>query len=295
MDSRFLEQYQSDCRQIEQALDQCFTEKPRYQVLYAAMRHSLLSGGKRIRPALLLAFCRLHGGTVEAALPFACAIEMIHTYSLIHDDLPCMDDDDLRRGRPTCHKVYGEAVAVLAGDALLNAAFEWMLTEGPEALPSERRLAAAKCIASAAGATGMIGGQTLDIEGNHKSIEALLEMYQMKTGALLRAAAEAGCILAGAGKTDCAAARAYALHLGLAFQIQDDRLDMEGDASILGKPIGSDAEMGKKTFYTFLGSEGCKERVAVETELAIDALADQDSPEADYLRQMAEFLSQRSK
>ena len=260
--------------QIETWLNECFQEREPRGDLYDAMYYSLLAGGKRIRPVLVLETCRMCGGDPAAALPFAGAVEMIHTYSLIHDDLPCMDDDDLRRGRPTNHKVYGEATAVLAGDGLLTAAFETMLELPPE-LPPERALAAAGLLARAAGGRGMVGGQVLDMagEGHSLSLAEVEELQRLKTGALIAAAAEMGCIVAGGTQEQRQAVRHYAERLGLAFQVRDDILDVVGDEATLGKPIGSDARSEKTTFVTLKGLDACRTLVKRLTGEAIEALA----------------------
>ncbi len=199
---------------------------------------------------------------------------MIHTYSLIHDDLPCMDDDDLRRGRPTNHKVYGEATAVLAGDGLLTAAFEWMLDPSVD-LPPERVLEAAGVLARAAGAQGMVGGQVLDMagEGHAMGLAEVEELQRLKTGALIRAAAEMGCVLAGGSEAQRQAVCRYAERIGLAFQIQDDILDVVGDEATLGKPVGSDAKSEKNTFVTLKGLEECRRLVEKLTGEAVEALS----------------------
>ena len=243
--------------------------------IYDAMQYSLLSGGKRLRPTIALAVCHMCGGDVETALPFACAVEMVHTYSLIHDDLPCMDDDDLRRGRPTNHKVYGEATAVLAGDSLLTAAFETIADHGT-GLSAERALAASACLGRAAGAKGMVGGQVLDMagEGHALSLSEVEELQKLKTGALISAAAELGCIVAGGSEEERVAVSRYAQNLGLAFQIQDDILDVIGDEATLGKPVGSDAESEKTTFVTLKGIEACRQLVRERTEHAKAALCE---------------------
>lgn len=268
--SKRLEQ---DQQLVERWLGSCFAHRTGYGAIYDAMHYSLMAGGKRIRPVLALETCRMCGGDVEKALPFACAVEMIHTYSLIHDDLPCMDDDDLRRGKPTNHKVYGEATAVLAGDALLTAAFE-MMTEYGRGLPAERVLEAVDCLSHAAGAAGMVGGQVLDMEGETRPLSVSeLELTQsLKTGALIRAAAEIGCIVAGGTREQRDAVARYAQCIGRAFQVRDDMLDVISTDEVLGKPIGSDAENGKTTFVTALGLEGCAALVEQLTGQAVDAL-----------------------
>ena len=254
-------------------LGRCLRNREPRGDLYDAMEYSLLAGGKRIRPVLTLECCRMCGGEPETALPLAGAVEMIHTYSLIHDDLPCMDDDDLRRGRPTNHKVYGEATAVLAGDALLTAAFEVILDA--RSLPPERLLTAAAVLARAAGGWGMVGGQVLDMagEGHALSLSEVEELQRMKTGALITAAAEMGCVAAGGAQEQRAAVRRYAEKLGLAFQIQDDILDVVGNAAALGKSVGSDARSEKTTFVTLKGVETCRKLVRRLTEEAKEALA----------------------
>lgn len=258
--------------------------------LAEAMAYSLLGGGKRLRPVLTMEFCRVSGAEPDLALPFACALEMIHTYSLIHDDLPCMDDDELRRGKPTNHVVYGEAVAVLAGDALLTRAFE--LASSSE-LPASQALQAIHILASQAGACGMIGGQILDMEGEKRSLsyEELVRLQKLKTGALMRAAAQMGCVIGGASEEQRKAADRFADCLGLAFQIQDDLLDIEGDPQILGKPIGSDAASGKCTFPALIGMEACKEKVKSLTEEAVAALTVFD--DRIFLQTFAEKLIAR--
>ena len=290
----YLEQMQQDCARVEEWLRTCFMGREPRADLYDAMRYSLLAGGKRLRPVLLLESCRMCGGDVEGALPFACAVEMLHTYSLIHDDLPAMDNDDLRRGRPTNHKVYGEATAILAGDGLLTAAFETMLEHGGD-LPAPRVLAAAACLGRAAGARGMVGGQALDMagEGHALALADVEELQRLKTGALIAAAAEMGCILAGGGAEARAAVRRYAEKLGLAFQIRDDMLDVVGDEATLGKPIGSDAENEKTTFVTLKGLEWCQdavERLTREAQEALDVF-----PEAGFLCWLAGELVARKK
>ena len=244
--------------------------------VFEAARYSAMAGGKRLRPALVLEFCRLCGGELRSALPFACALEMIHTYSLIHDDLPCMDNDDLRRGKPTNHKVYGEAMAVLAGDGLLNLAFEtasdpMLLAE----ITPQTQLRAIRTLCRASGMEGMIGGQVLDIEAEKRpiSLEELQTLQSLKTGALICAAAALGCIIGGAEKSRFDAGQEYARCIGLAFQIQDDILDIEGDEAVFGKPIGSDAQNQKSTYPSLLGLDACKQMVKDLSQQAVDALS----------------------
>ena len=268
-----MERLEQDRLRVEEQLQTCFAGTPAYQTLYDAMRYSLLAGGKRIRPVLVLETCRMCGGDPAEALPFACAIEMVHTYSLIHDDLPCMDDDDYRRGRLTSHKVYGEATAVLAGDALLTAAFGVMLAPERERL-GLRAMTAAGVLASAAGEDGMVAGQILDLDGEGKqlSLEGIEAIDVRKTGALLMAACEMGCILAGGTVEQRAAVRDYARHLGLAFQMRDDMLDVIGDQQKLGKATGMDAVHEKSTYVGLLGLEGCARKLEECTQAAKAAL-----------------------
>ena len=280
---------------VEQWLKGAFAGRERYARLYDAMEYSLLAGGKRIRPVLALESCRMCGGQTEQALPMACAVEMVHTYSLIHDDLPCMDDDDLRRGQPTNHKVYGEATSVLAGDALLTAAFETIAEHGT-ALGAEQALAISACLGRAAGARGMVGGQALDMagEGHSLSLSELEELQRLKTGALIAAATEIGCIAAGGGERERTAVRRYAQLLGLAFQIRDDMLDVEGDESKLGKPIGSDAANEKVTFVSLKGMEACEKLVNEKTEAAKEVLRS-TFEDTGFLCWLADKLVKREK
>lgn len=261
--------------------------------LIQAMRYSLEAGGKRVRPMLVLEFCRACGGEIHAALPFACAVEMIHTYSLIHDDLPCMDDDDLRRGRPSSHKKFGEAMALLAGDALLTLAFEIMLSpESMLAAGEQRASRAALTLASCAGAAGMVGGQALDLtsEGTPIPLKTLEMMDACKTGALITASCRMGCIVAGAGAQELSAAGAYASAVGLAFQIVDDILDVTSTTGKLGKPVGSDADNKKSTYVSLMGLEQARREVQRLTQRAVDALAvfgERGAYLADFARQLA--------
>ena len=240
--------------------------------LMQAMDYSLSAGGKRIRPVMLLAACEMAGGTAEEAMPFACALEMIHTYSLIHDDLPAMDNDDLRRGKPTNHKVFGEDLAILAGDGLLNSAAEIMARAALER--SDRRgMQAMEAIVRHAGAGGMIAGQVYDLsaEGETPSLETLKRIHAHKTADLLQAPMEAGLRLAGAPEERIADGLAYGYHFGMAFQIIDDLLDVIGDAGLLGKQTGMDAATGKMTWVGLRGVEGAREDARKETEAATAA------------------------
>lgn len=263
-------------------------------IVHNAMRYSLGIGGKRIRPVLVLEFCRLCGGDVNSALPFAAAIEMVHTYSLIHDDLPCMDDDDMRRGMPSCHKKFGEEYALLAGDGLLTRAFG-IIAESDIAKQSPEIAVKAICELSAlAGADGMIGGQVVDLRNEDKpcSLDVLQTMDSLKTGALIRCAARLGVLAAKGSESELEAASLYAESLGHAFQIVDDILDVIGDEKELGKPIGSDAQSNKSTYVTILGIDKSKEYADTLTKKAIDCLEIFGS-EADFLRNLALSLISR--
>ena len=261
-----------------------------------AMRYSLLAGGKRIRPVLALAFCALAGGAPETALDAACGVEMLHTYSLIHDDLPCMDNDDLRRGRPTCHKVYGECVATLAGDALQAAAFEWVLSPNGPAADARARMGLE--FARAVGAAGMCGGQYLDMdaEGRQPTLEELNAIHRKKTAALLITACRIGVLCAGIrADTEAllAAAERYAEQLGMAFQIRDDLLDEIATTEELGKTAGSDQANGKHTFVTLLGREKCEALVLEHTARAKAALTAAGGDGA-FLCALADALAERN-
>jgi geranylgeranyl diphosphate synthase type II len=259
--------------------------------LVESMGYSLLSGGKRIRPVLTLAACRLCGGEVRVALPLACALEMVHTYSLIHDDLPCMDDDDFRRGKPTNHRVFGQATAVLAGDALLTNAFE-VLARAPE-LPAERQIQAVRCLSEAAGPAGMVAGQILDMDGTGHalSFDQIRKIEALKTGRMIMAALELGCIAAGEDGDRREALLIYGEKLGLAFQVQDDILDQEGEAEELGKSIGSDLKQGKATFVSLAGVEVCRRLVEDLTDEAAAAIA--PYKEREFLCWLAGMLAKR--
>ena len=285
----YQEQYETYRRAVETYLEGLFTDQNPWKDLYGAMRYSLLAGGKRIRPVLTLEFARLCGLDWHLALPVGCALELVHTYSLIHDDLPCMDNDDLRRGKPTNHKVYGETLAVLAGDALQPEAFRLMLT-APE-LSAQQRAECALILARAAGADGMVAGQVLDTLHHLTGREEIAGMHRLKTGAMIAGACELGAAAAGAGETLRQAAREYGYALGLAFQIRDDMLDVMGDEATFGKPIGSDREEGKVTFVDLLGLEGCEAEVLKYTAQAKAALA--PLGETDFLEQFADTLSTR--
>lgn len=262
-------------------------------IVLDAMRYSVRNGGKRVRPMLVLEFCRVCGGKVENALPFACAVEMIHTYSLIHDDLPCMDDDDMRRGKPSCHKQFGEAYALLAGDGLLTLAFE-TLTRA-ENIESSDIVRAVKALSSLSGIRGMIGGQVIDLlSEDGKPDDALLRRIdRLKTGALIQASVRLGCIAAGVtDETILRAADVYAESIGLAFQIVDDILDVTSSTEMLGKPVGSDEKNDKVTFVKLLGLEKCKALADELTQLAVQALNDLPGDTA-FLADFANALAAR--
>ncbi len=279
----------------EKALAAYFEESdPDFGLVIDAEKYSVFAGGKRIRPFLVIEFCKMFGGKLESALPLACAIEMIHTSSLIHDDLPCMDDDDLRRGRPTNHKVFGYANALLAGDALLIKAFEVLGTADISDAAVRRAVVALSC---AAGDFGMIGGQIMDINetsDDRMPLETLKKLHRKKTGALIRCSALLGCIAAGLDwdSREAQAACEYAELLGLAFQVVDDILDKTGDESVLGKTVGSDAEMGKTTFMSYYSVEEAKEEAQKLTADAVSAIAEYEGSET--LTDLAVYLLDRS-
>lgn len=279
---------------IEAFLEKQFTETGDHQVLLEAMRYSLLAGGKRLRPILCMSFCELCGGTAETALPAAAAIEMVHTYSLIHDDLPCMDNDDYRRGRLTCHKVYGEDIATLAGDALLTAAFRYLAQMD---VPADRVLQCVALLSQAAGEQGMVAGQILDLAGEKHALSEreLREVHRHKTGDMIRAACQMGVVLGGGSPVQLQAAGEFAMALGMAFQIRDDLLDCVGTQEQLGKPIGSDEENGKTTFVTLFGVQKCQQLVETETQRAIACLEDGNFQDTVFVTALARQLSARMK
>ena len=280
------------CTHIDSYLDKkCFnySQEPQ-KTLFESMRYSLLAGGKRIRPILVMDFCRMCGGDWRDAVSFAAAVEMVHTYSLIHDDLPSMDNDDYRRGILTNHKVYGEAMAILAGDALLTAAFT-QLSIAP--YDAEVRIDAVKTLSLCAGELGMVGGQVLDMQSEERqcSEEEVVNIQSRKTGALIRAACVLG-VLAGKGTVEqISAAKTFADHLGLAFQIRDDMLDVIGDAEVLGKAVGVDSV--KNTFVQLYGLKKCDSLVREHTEIALDAL--RLFPDHIFMENLAIQLTTRTK
>ena len=305
--ANFREELESRVAQIEQVIGKFLPAEEGYQkVVLEAMNYSVLAGGKRLRPMLMKETYELFGGRGAEIEPFMAAIEMIHTYSLVHDDLPAMDDDEYRRGRKTTHVVYGEAFGILAGDALLNYAFETMLkavpiyTEGPERLSVEQLLGMAKAMevmAHKAGIYGMIGGQTADIEAEEMSEitkEQLLFIHENKTAALIQAAMMTGAILAGAGAGEVERIEKCAYNIGIAFQIQDDILDITGTMEELGKPIGSDEKNGKQTYVTLNGLEESKLQVEKLSREAVEIL-DSFAGDSSFLKELVVSLIDRNK
>ena len=274
---------------IERQLDGYLTESRKYDTLLQSMRYSLTGGGKRIRAAICLKFCEAVCGGMDAALNAACAVEMLHTYSLIHDDLPCVDDDDMRRGKPANHIKYGECTAVLAGDALQAMAFE---TLAKSDLPPDAIVKMVKIFAEAAGPHGICGGQYLDIFGGVETLSELTEIHELKTAALFTAAAKFGVIAAGGSDAQVKAAEEYARAFGLAFQARDDILDHISTADELGKPTGSDEENDKTTLLTLLGMDKCEQIIRRETERAIAAVSGKFA-NTDFLIWLAKTMAER--
>ncbi len=264
-------------------------------IVHNAMKYSLSVGGKRIRPVLVLECCRICGGKIEDALDFACALEMIHTYSLIHDDLPCMDDDDLRRGMPSCHVKYGEEYALLAGDALLTRAFGVIANSAASRRNPMVAVNAISALSFLAGCNGMIGGQVIDLKNEDKepSIETLETLDKLKTGTLIKCSALLGCFCAGADEDETNACVKYAEKIGHAFQVVDDILDVIGDEKELGKPIGSDADNKKSTYVSLLGLEKSKELAISLTAEAISSISF-FGENAEFLKELAVKLTKRS-
>jgi geranylgeranyl diphosphate synthase, type II len=280
---------------VEQALDQSIAiAKP--EKIYEAMRYSLLAGGKRLRPILCLATCELTGGTVEMAMPTACALEMIHTMSLIHDDLPAMDNDDYRRGKLTNHKVYGDDIAILAGDGLLAYAFEYVATQTKN-VAAKRIIQVVACLGRTVGAAGLVGGQVLDLESEGKTditAETLSFIHTHKTGALLEASVVSGAILAGASKADVTRLSNYAQNIGLAFQIIDDILDITATDEQLGKTAGKDLQAQKATYPSLWGLEKSQAKAQELVDSAIAQLSTYDA-KAEPLRAVANFIVTRDR
>ncbi|MBN2282530.1 MAG: polyprenyl synthetase family protein [Deltaproteobacteria bacterium] len=287
-------------RERKELVDEALNERipagdPLSSSIFESVRYSLFAGGKRIRPILCMAAAEALGGDSELVLPVACALEMIHTYSLIHDDLPAMDNDDFRRGKPTNHTVFGENIAILAGDALLTEAFRVMSEPaGSPLVPAERILAVIGEISRAAGFYGMVGGQVVDIisEGKAVDLDTLSYIHEKKTGALITVSLRSGAILAGAGDTELAALTQYGGNIGLAFQIADDILDIEGDRDLLGKDTGADGVRGKMTFPALMGIERSREQARRLVEEALSVIASFDE-RAEPLRLIARFIIER--
>ncbi len=282
---------------VDQALDTWLPAEDTLPVtLHKAMRYSVFAGGKRIRPVLMIAACEAVGGDADAVLPAACAMEMIHTYSLIHDDLPAMDDDDFRRGRPTSHRVFGEATAILAGDALLTEAFILLSDAQINArVPADVRGRVTHIIARCAGSQGMVGGQVVDMESEGKTIDfpTLEYIHTRKTGALILAAIQSGALLGGADEEALAAMTRYGEAAGLAFQVADDILDVVGEQAVIGKDVGSDQARGKATYVALLGLEEARLRARELRDLAVNALAPLGE-RAEPLRRIAHYIVDRS-
>lgn len=293
--TEFKKSWQERAKLVEQALAlELNIDNALDKTLANSMNYSLMAGGKRLRPILLMAAADAVGADGTKFLQTACAIEMIHTYSLIHDDLPAMDNDDYRRGKLTNHKVYGAGMATLAGDALLTLAFEVMLRQ--ENVTADKKLAVVYEMSSAAGPDGMVGGQAIDMESENKKIdmETLKKMHMGKTGALFRAAIRSGAILAGATNEELAALTTYADNFGLAFQITDDILDVVGDEKIIGKPIGSDEKNHKSTYVTLTSLAEAKKLASDTVEKAVKAL-EPFGERAKFLQELVEYLLERNK
>ena len=297
---RFQAELQAKTKQIEELLTRYLPEEKGYQkTVLEAMNYSLMAGGKRLRPMMMQETYRLFGGNGTVIEPFMAAMEMIHTYSLVHDDLPAMDNDEYRRGRKTTHTVYGEAMGILAGDGLLNYAFETALKafEEPEA-DLKKTAQAMAVLARKAGVYGMIGGQTADIEAEEQkeplTREQLLYIHENKTAALIQASMMVGAILAGASKEEIAQIEKCAYNIGIAFQIQDDILDVIGDSKELGKPVGSDEKNHKQTYVTLNGLEQSQEEVRVLSQEAVNILDEIDG-DGEFLKQLVITLIDRRK
>ena len=274
---------------VERTLQELYFAEGPEDELCQAMRYSLLAGGKRLRGMLVLAACHMAGGDVQSVRPFAAAIEMIHAYSLIHDDLPAMDNDTMRRGKPTCHIAYSEATAILAGDGLLTDAF-WMMSQ----VENARTMAALREVALAAGSFGMVGGQALDMRRGapYTGLNAVRAIHKKKTGCLITASVVAGLLLAGASDEEVEAGKSYGHHLGVAFQIIDDLLDLTGDEATLGKHAGKDLADDKMTWPAIVGIDGARIAAREETEAALQAL-EIFGDKAECLRQVARDMLER--
>ena len=292
----FLEAYLRDRRRIvEEALFKYLpAENNTPAEIYKAVRYSVFAGGKRIRPILCLAAAEACGGNIESSMPVACSLELIHTYSLIHDDLPSMDNDDFRRGKPTCHKVFGENIAILAGDALLTEAFVLLSRAEKVDSSAEKLLVVIHEIAQAAGIAGMVGGQTLDVlsEKSSPDLEVLQQIHRRKTGAMIKAAVVSGAIMSDAPKDKIQALADYGMNIGIAFQIADDILNVEGDRELMGKETGSDKALGKVTYPSLMGMDYAKQELQNSIDKAMICLAVFDK-RALPLRQIARYIMER--
>ncbi len=293
--SQFLHELKRKQRFIEDNLGKCIKTTCHPPIIHEAMHYTVFNGGKRIRPIMVVEGAILAGGKPEMVLPTACAIELIHTYSLVHDDLPAMDDDDVRRGNPTCHIKYGEDIAILTGDALLTLAFELIAKNNEIAgVKPQYVVKAIEVVAQAAGSQGMIGGQVIDLasEGQAIDYEVLINLHSLKTGQLFRAALISGAILGGMNKEGLEKLSKYAYHYGLAFQITDDILDVTGNELVLGKPVGSDEKNFKTTYPQLFGLEKSRELAADNVNKCLDNLQS-FGDEANFLRELAKFTLQR--
>ena len=294
-DDFFLKAYLEDRQSIvEEALQRYLPENDIPAEIYEAVRYSVFNGGKRIRPILCLAAAEAVGGDLAPAMPVACALELIHSYSLIHDDLPSMDNDDFRRGKPTCHKVFEENIAILAGDALLTEAFVLLSRAEKVMFSAEKRLAVIQEIAHAAGISGMVGGQALDVisEKSGANEKTLQEIHRRKTGALIVAAVKSGAIIFNAAKEKIQSLTEYGINVGLAFQIADDILNVEGDREVMGKGTGSDVARNKLTYPSLLGIQVAKEKLAQYIEMAVASLSGFDE-RAMPLIVIARYIKER--
>ena len=297
----FDEQYKEYLKAIEEEIENLSAVPDVLQKsVFEAMKYGIKGGGKRIRPVLTLAVCQMLGGNLHDAVKVACAVECIHNYSLIHDDLPCMDDDDLRRGRPTCHMVFEENIALLAGDGLLNLAFELLSDMSRyEELNSDTVVRIIREVSLASGCYGMIGGQVIDLECENRTdvtLEELETLHKRKTGELIRVSAVCGCLCAGVldkNNEKYNKITEFSSKLGLAFQIKDDILDVIGDEEVLGKPIGSDAESNKNTFVSLMGLDKAENQLRSLTKEAIDSISEFENNE--FLVSLAEYLLNRNK
>lgn len=290
--------YQQFCQHhVDTALEKLLqAPSAELQRLYAAMRYSVINGGKRVRPLLVFASCQALGGKIEHAYGAACAVELIHAYSLVHDDLPAMDDDDLRRGQPTTHKAFDEAYAILAGDALQSLAFYALGDEELSPISCQQRLDMLRVLSTASGATGMVGGQAIDLSavGQMISLDTLELMHRHKTGALIQASVRLGALASNhASAPALDALERYAQAIGLAFQVQDDILDVTSDTQTLGKQQGSDIEHDKPTYPALLGLAEAQNYAYTLRDQALDALSEFDQ-QADYLRQLANYIVSRA-